>query len=170
MSEIFIRRIQEADSLWVRALLSERWGTPLVASLSGLHDASTLDGFIAEAAGPPGEENKNAPLLGLTTYRVHEQECEVVTLDSLRSGLGIGTRLLETVVVEAREQRCRRLWVITTNDNLPALRFYQRRGWDLVAVHRDAVTEARATVKPQISLLGLDGIPLRHALELEYLL
>lgn len=170
MPDIVLRRKQAADKAQVRALLTERWGAPLVASLSGLHDASTLDGFIAEAAGAPRGENTDALMLGLTTYRIHEQECEVVTLDSTRSGLGIGTQLLNAVVAEARKQRCSRLWVMTTNDNLPALRFYQRRGWDLVAVHRNAVTEARATVKPQISLLGLDGIPLRHALELEYLL
>lgn len=66
----------------------------------------------------------------------------------------------------ARREGARRLWLITTNDNTIALRFYQRRGFDLVALHRDAVTRARAELKPSIPL-EIDGIPLRHELELE---
>ena len=61
---------------------------------------------------------------------------------------------------------CRRLWLITTNDNLPALRFYQRRGFVLAALHRDAIAASRR-LKPQIPLLGLDNIPIRDELELE---
>ncbi|MBK9123270.1 MAG: GNAT family N-acetyltransferase, partial [Chloroflexi bacterium] len=59
-----------------------------------------------------------------------------------------------------------RLWLITTNDNLDALRFYQKRGWHLVAVHRDALNESRR-LKPQIPIIGMDGIPLRDEIELE---
>ena len=63
----------------------------------------------------------------------------------------------------------RRLWLITTNDNTSALRFYQRRGWDLVTVHRDAVDESRR-LKPQIPQTGDDDIPIKHELELELVL
>jgi RimJ/RimL family protein N-acetyltransferase len=59
-----------------------------------------------------------------------------------------------------------RVWLITTNDNTAALRFYQRLGFDLVALHRDAVDAARS-IKPSIPLVGNDGIPIRHELELE---
>lgn len=156
-----IRARMAADEAWARALLAERWGSTLVACLSGLHDAALLDGFVAELDGTPA---------GLVAYRVDGDACEVVTLDSLMPGRGIGTALLVAVADAARSRGCRRLWLTTTNDNLPALRFYQQRGWDLVAVHRDAVTRWRQTVKPRISELGLDGIPLRHALELELLL
>jgi hypothetical protein len=55
---------------------------------------------------------------------------------------------------------------VTTNDNAPAIRFYQRRGWDLVALHRDAVNESRR-LKPEIPATGVDGIPIRHELEFE---
>jgi hypothetical protein len=46
------------------------------------------------------------------------------------------------------------------------LRFYQRYGFDLVGVHRNAVAGSRA-LKPSIPEIGLDGIPIRHELELE---
>jgi hypothetical protein len=59
-----------------------------------------------------------------------------------------------------------RLWLITSNDNLNAIRFYQRRGMRLTAVHRGAIDEARQ-IKPSIPLIGEHGIPIHDELELE---
>jgi GNAT superfamily N-acetyltransferase len=146
------------DEAWARTTLTEHWGSPMAACLSGLHDASVLEGFIAEADGASA---------GLLTYRIVDDECEVVTLHSITPGVGAGTALLDAAADLARGRGCRRVWLTTTNDNLHALRFYQRRGWDLVALHHDAVTKQRRTVKPTIPELGNDSIPLRHALELE---
>ena len=67
---------------------------------------------------------------------------------------------------QARLEGCRRVWLITTNDNCTALRFYQRREFDMVAFYRDAVREVRR-LKGEIPDLGLDNIPLRHEIELE---
>ncbi len=58
------------------------------------------------------------------------------------------------------------VWLITTDANLHALRFYQRRGLVLAALHRNAVEAARR-IKPEIPLIGNDGIPIRDELELE---
>jgi GNAT superfamily N-acetyltransferase len=96
------------------------------------------------------------------TYRIDGRECE---LDSAREGAGAGTALVDAVAQAARVAGAIRLWLITTNDNLPALRFYQRYGFDPVAVHRDAVARSR-TLKPSIPQIRLDGIPIRHELEL----
>jgi len=74
--------------------------------------------------------------------------------------------MLEAVAAVAREEGCRRVWLITTNDNLRALRFYQRRGFHLVAMHPNALARSRE-LKPSIPEIGLDGIPLRDELELE---
>jgi ribosomal protein S18 acetylase RimI-like enzyme len=79
---------------------------------------------------------------------------------------GVGSALLERVAAEARSRSCRRLWLITTNDNLNALGFYQRRGLRLVALRRDAIAEARK-LKPEISAVGAQGIPIRDDIELE---
>jgi hypothetical protein len=56
--------------------------------------------------------------------------------------------------------------LVTTNDNLNALRFYQKRGFVLVAVHRNALEVSRK-LKPEIPLVGMDSIPLRDEIELE---
>lgn len=93
-------------------------------------------------------------------------DCEIVTLDSLNPGIGIGTALLDAVEDRARQAHCTRLSITTTNDNLNALRFYQKRGFLLVAVYRNAVDVARK-LKPQIPLIGRDGIPVHDEIELQ---
>lgn len=89
-----------------------------------------------------------------------------MTLDSLRLNVGAVTELIAAVRQTAVQAGCRRLWVITTNDNTAALRFYQKRGFCPAALHRDAVARSRQ-IKPAIPLIGNDGIPIRDEIELE---
>lgn len=146
-----------ADREWVERFVVDRWGAPTVAGHGVVYRVADLPGYYAAA----GEAR-----IGLVTYHVGAHGCEVVSLDSVRPNLGVGTMLIEAVVAEARSQGCARVWLITTNDNLHALGFYQRRGFVLVAVHRGAVERARQ-LKPQIPLIGSDGIPIRDEIELE---
>jgi DNA-3-methyladenine glycosylase I len=104
--------------------------------------------------------------IGVACYTVTGDTCEIVVQVSLHRGKGVGTGLVNAVQTKAEQQRCRRLLVYTTNDNLDALRFYQRRGFEIVAVHRNAMSKIRQ-VKPQVPLVGANGIPLRDMIELE---
>ena len=106
---------------------------------------------------------------GALTYEVRDGQMEAVTVDAFVDGVGAGTALIDAAAEEARRQGCRRLWLITTNDNTNALRFYQRRGMRLAALHRDAIAESRR-LKPEIPETGADGIPIRDELELELVL
>jgi ribosomal protein S18 acetylase RimI-like enzyme len=106
-------------------------------------------------------------LLGLLTYVPAPPRCEVLTLHVEEQWRGLGTALIEAATHRAAEAGCARLWVITTNDNVDALRFYQRRGFRLVALHAGAVDDSRARLKPEIPPLGEYGIPLRDEIELE---
>jgi ribosomal protein S18 acetylase RimI-like enzyme len=145
---------------WASDILKESWGAPLVVSRGRLHDASKLPGYVAVQGAEP---------VGLTTYHIVRDECELVTLNSLRPKLGIGSALVAAVKEKAVNAGCRRVWLITTNDNTPAIRFYQQRGFRLVALHIDALEESRR-LKPQIPLVGEDGIPIRDELEFEIIL
>ena len=91
---------------------------------------------------------------------------EVVTINALTPGAGVGRALMDAARAKALEVGARRVWLITTNDNTRAVRFYQRWGMDLAALHHDGVTTSRA-VKPSIPLTGYDEIPIRHELELD---
>ncbi|MFQ5805821.1 MAG: GNAT family N-acetyltransferase [Phycisphaerae bacterium] len=155
-----IRPSQADDRRWIVRLLVKRWHSTEIVTRGRTHRADRLPGFVAEVERQP---------VGLLTYHITAGQCEIVSLDSLRAGSGIGTALLDAVRAAARVAGCRRMWLITTNDNRAALRFYQKRGWRLVAIHRDALAEARR-LKPEIPPTGIDGIPLRDELELQILL
>jgi GNAT superfamily N-acetyltransferase len=155
-----IRPIRSEDREWVARLLTSRWGTPLIVHRRAAHSAELLPGFLAEI----GDER-----VGLITYAIEGEECEIVTLDSLLEGQGVGSGLLEALIQKAHELACRRIWLITTNDNLKAQTFYQNRGFRVVGVDHGAVAEARKR-KPWIPQFGLNGVPIEHEIRMEKLL
>lgn len=106
-------------------------------------------------------------IAGVLTYDIVGEECELLTLHCDEQWSGIGTQLLEELVAAARAAGCRRLRVVTTNDNIDALRFYQRRGFRLARLRPGAVDRSRRTLKPGIPDVGLHQIPLRDELELD---
>jgi GNAT superfamily N-acetyltransferase len=153
-----VRPLSEEDRPWADQVEIESWGEAMVARLGELVDPRRLPGFVASIDSDP---------VGLVTYAVRGDECEVVSIRSLREGQGVGRALLDAVRDAALAAGCRRLWLITTNNNLRALAVYQRWGMDLVALHRNAVSEARTRLKPSIPERDADGIPIAHELELE---
>ena len=155
---IAIRSAAAADRRWLAGAVAEGWGSRRIASRGRLtDDASRLPGLVAE---------RDGRRLGFALLRRDRDEMEVVALLSLVVREGVGSALLRAAEAQARRDGCGRLWLVTTNDNLDALRFYQRRGWEWVALHRDAVVESRR-LKPEIPELGAYGIPIRHELEFE---
>jgi predicted acetyltransferase len=158
MSDITLTPITANDHDWIAHFAKERWGDDLMVGHDTIYHISRLPGFVARAR----EE-----AVGLVTYHMQNKACEIVSIDSIRPGLGIGTLLLNAVKKITYQHGCTRLWLITTNDNLNALRFYQKRGFVLVAVHPNAIERARK-VKPQIPLIGDEGIPIRDEIELEW--
>jgi GNAT superfamily N-acetyltransferase len=158
-SRFVVRSLEDTDRDWVIRFTKEHWGADYVVAHGVVYHPHELSGFAA--VDPSGH------IVGLVTYSVQRSECEIVTLNSVSQGVGVGTALLNAVKAVALKARCSRLWLITTNDNLRALGFYQRRGYELVAVHRGAVDFSRK-LKPSIPLVSPDGIPMRDEIELEY--
>ena len=157
---IHILALQPSDAARVRGLIIAHWGDEIVVVHGQVYRPHQHPGFFAWV---------NEELAGLITYRLEGDSCEILTLDSYLPGQGIGTRLIAAVRQAARAAGCRRLWLITTNDNLHAIGFYQKRGFQLAAVHPGAVNRARQ-VKPSIPLIGENGIPLRDEIEFEEIL
>jgi N-acetylglutamate synthase-like GNAT family acetyltransferase len=152
-----IREITSDDTQWIRSILTEHWGSEVCITKGNKHHVDKLPGFIAET------ENEKA---GLITYNITGNECEIVTLNSLVEKEGVGTALIERVKQTARENNCKRIWLITTNDNTHALRFYQKREFTIKALYTNSMEEARK-LKPEIPLFGEDEIPIRDEIELE---
>ncbi len=157
MSDFEIVPLGDEHRAWADALIGDRWGSAVVVTRGRPHDAPRLAGFVAIRRGSPA---------GLATYAIDGAQCELVTIDSLAPGLGIGTALVGAVAGVARAAGCERLRLITTNDNLAAVRFYQKRGFHIAAIHLNALEVSRG-IKPEIPLTGIDGIPLTDEIELD---
>lgn len=160
MDQITLYPITPLDRAWVQQTLESRWGSCQIVSRGKLYQGDQLPGYIARFQDRPA---------GLVTYHLSANQCEITSLDSLFEGVGIGTFLILSVLRVAQAAACRRVWLITTNDNTPAIRFYQKRGFHLVAVYPKAVQFSR-TLKPSIPETGMDDIPIRDELEFEILL
>jgi GNAT superfamily N-acetyltransferase len=155
-----IREREDRDRAAVERFLRERFSAR-VARLGRLEDSLAQPALVAE---------RDGELAGVLTYVVEGDSCEVLTLHAAERFHGVGTALLEAVEAVARRSGCSRLWLITTNDNVDALRFYQRRGFRLAALHAGAVDDSRERLKPELPRVGEHGIDLRDELELEMFL
>ncbi|MBE2267068.1 MAG: GNAT family N-acetyltransferase [Anaerolinea sp.] len=157
---ITIETLTDDQRVWAHEIIEDNWGSTRMVSRGVLYDVTTFPGLVAVL---------DDQRVGLLTYRIEAGECEIMSLDSLVEGHGVGTALLAAVAEIARAAGCQRLVLITTNDNTHAFRFYQRRGWRLCGVRVGAVDDARR-LKPEIPLIGNDEIPIHDEIELEYCL
>jgi ribosomal protein S18 acetylase RimI-like enzyme len=148
------------DRAWARRYLVEHWGSEVQVAHGEVQRPAEHEGFVAEIEG----EREPA---GLLTFRVNgDGGFEVTSVHARIEDRGIGSVLLHAAVDAARAAGCGRLWLVTTNDNVRALGFYQRRGFRLVALRPGAVVISR-TLKPEIPFVAANGIPIRDELELE---
>ncbi|MCX6835976.1 MAG: GNAT family N-acetyltransferase [candidate division Zixibacteria bacterium] len=152
-----VRPADEHDRAWMSEII-RGWGADFIVSRGRRIYAAELPAFLAE--GNSGDK------VGLLTYEIIGDQCEVVTLDAFTKFSGVGTALMQHAIDIARAAGCRRIWLITTNDNLNAIRFYQRRGFSIAAVHINAIEYSRL-LKPSIPLIGNHGIPIRDEIEFE---
>lgn len=155
-AELQVRALRDDERAWAASVIAESWGDVVIGG-GREHRPAELPALVAEADGERA---------GLLTYAIDGDDCELVTIDALTVGGGIGGALVEALADTARAAGCARVHLITTNDNLPALRLYQRHDFVLAGVRRDAVAESRRR-KPQIPATGHAGIPIRDELELE---
>ncbi len=151
-----VRDAGPSDRGWIADFVRERWADTRIVVRGTIHDVLALDALIAETDGCP---------CGLATYVLLRDECEIITLDTVRQWGGIGTQLIERLADIAGGRGLRRLRLITTNDNLDALRFYQRREFVIHEVRVNAIEHSRR-LKPSIPRIGDHGIPIRDEIEL----
>lgn len=157
MKKFVIKPINKNDREWIIDLLTNHWISPKIVSREKIHDATKLPGFIA------WQENKP---IGLLTYCVENNECEIVTLDSLIENIGIGSSLIDTLKKITSDNRYKRLWCITTNNNQKAIQYYRNRGFKIKKVYKNAMEISRK-LKPEIPLVDNNGVSIKDEVELE---
>jgi peroxiredoxin/GNAT superfamily N-acetyltransferase len=148
-----------ADRAFLTSSLLKHFHSTTITSRGATFAAGDLPAIIAY------DRASDVPL-GALTYSLTPEGCEVVTLTSEAPGRGVGAELLAAAESVALTAKAPRLFLTTTNDNLHALGFYQRRGWRLAALHRDEMMRARRLF-PTIPLVGMNRIAMRDELELE---
>lgn len=153
---IRIRYKTDADREWIEAKLIEEWGSIMIERAGEFFDATTLETIVAERDGEPA---------GFATLLLTDDETEIMTIKAFVPGQMVGTVMLQDIVDRACQQQHRCVKVFTSNDNLDALRFYQRRGFRIENIWKDSITEARK-VKPSIPIEGQYGIPCCDEIEL----
>jgi ribosomal protein S18 acetylase RimI-like enzyme len=157
LNDFLVRSIQASDRKWITSFITSHWRSEIIVAKGRVIRPADLDGFAVFKGKDP---------VGLLTYRIEGPDCEIVTIDSTTGGSGIGTALIDAIKQRAKAKGCGRLWLITTNDNLNALRFYQKKGFQIIAVYPNALQESRK-LKAQIPMKAANGIPIRDELELE---
>lgn len=152
-----IEKISNETRNIVNQFFIDNWFSTDMSVRGEIIDATKLDGFLLQ------EDSK---IIGLATYTFFNDICEIVSLDSKRENIGIGSALLKEVEKVAVDNNCKKMRLITTNDNMKALQFYQKRGYCLSKIYPNAMDEVRK-VKPNVPVIGDNGIPLRDEIELE---
>jgi ribosomal protein S18 acetylase RimI-like enzyme len=150
---IEIRPVAVGDRGWVAATIRERWGSDIAVAHGVIHRPAELEGFVALEGSRP---------VGLLTFARDGDALEIVTIDAFEPRRGIGRTLVDAVVALGSDL----VWLITTNDNVDAQRFYEALGFRLVAVREGEVDRSRA-LKPEIPEFSDDGTPIRDELEYE---
>jgi GNAT superfamily N-acetyltransferase len=156
---IAIREKNDSDNIWLSDYLCKNWSGDFIITRGKRYTPSELRGFIAEEYGKA---------IGIGLYRIVEEKCEIILLEAFMHYRGIGTGLLNRIEEQGREEKWKRIWLITTNDNVDALRFYQRRRFVFYKLYRNAI-EASRRIKPTIPDKGNYGIAIRDEIELEYI-
>lgn len=152
-----IKTISQKNRQQINNFISSQWFSTDMVVRGEIIDMTTMDGFIMY---------DNKTIVGLVTYRLKDNECEIMSLDSLIERHGIGTALVNQVIEIAIKKKCNRVKLITTNDNINALYFYQKRGFDMVCLYHNALDTSRK-LKPSIPMFGEFNIPLKHEIELQ---
>ena len=156
MNNIEMIKVTNKNREEVNKFLMDNWYSTDIVIRGKIVDGTKVDGFIVF---------DNNRIIGLITYIIYDDVCEMVTLNSLEENKGVGTALCNKLKEVALENKCRLIRLITTNDNLNALGFYQRRGYVLTRLFSNAMEDVRKI--KNIPFIGENNIPLRDELELE---
>ena len=158
VSRYRVRSLSIPDRNWVADVLDQYWGSTRIVSRGVIHYAHELPGLMLV--------DEKDTCYGLIIFNIDQKDCQIIILNSFAEGVGVGTSLVETVIDIARKQMCDRVWLITTNDNIHAFRWWQRRGFEICAVYCNVVNDSRKK-KPEIPIIGIDDIPIRDEIEFE---
>ena len=157
MNEIIYSEIQTENRNEIRKFIKSHWGSEKIVTHSIVYYPADLNGYFAK------HHNK---IVGLVTFTTSEEKIELISLNSEIENKGIATQLIKLVEEYAVKNCIKKLALFTTNDNLNAIKFYQKRGFTHTETFYNAVDECRK-IKPEIPKLAENGIEIKDELRFE---
>jgi len=155
---MLITSINRTNRHVVNEVILNTYGSSIMQTKDKSHILNSLPGFIVI---------KNSQILGIALYDIAQKSYEIVAMTSFISNTGIGSMLLQKSIETAHHKECEKIWLVTTNDDLESLSFFQKRKFELVKIHRHSITRLREESEEEtIPIIGNHGIPLKHELEL----
>jgi ribosomal protein S18 acetylase RimI-like enzyme len=152
---VFVREATNTDRAAARELFERDFGRTRIVAFGEVMDIDQMPALVALMTDEPA---------GALAYRIHGDALHIVALatDPMWQRSGVGGQLVVEAELLARRLGLMRLVVATTNDNLPALFFYQRRGYRLTDLAANSVMTHTGR-----HVLGFGGIPVRDEVRLE---
>jgi GNAT superfamily N-acetyltransferase len=152
---VLVREATDADRAAARELFTRDFGRTKIVAFGEVMDIDSMPALVAAMY---------RDLSGALAYRLFGDALHIVALatDPMWQRSGVGGHLVAEAELLARRLKLSRLLVSTTNDNLPALYFYQRRGYRVSAMIPDSVIKH---TKQEVA--GFAGIPVRDEIQLE---
>jgi ribosomal protein S18 acetylase RimI-like enzyme len=140
------------------ALMMRHWGSHSMMIGIRVYDCAELP--LLGLFSPSGET------LAVASWAPEGDVAVLCALHALSPGQGAAIQLLDAVKAAAKASGATRLRAMLTNDNLPAMGFYQKQGFRFSGLYVEAIDHYRSVI-PTIIRTGHQDIPVRDALELE---
>ncbi|GHT98931.1 N-acetyltransferase [Spirochaetia bacterium] len=157
--EVNYREKTEEDNEIINKII-RGWGSDIIVSRGQKYTAKNTNGILAFC---------NNNVVGICLYNIVNNNCEIVLLEVFEKNKGIGTELIKKTKDISINKNCKRIWVVTSNDNIDALRFYQKCGFIMANIYINSFDKLRK-IKPEIPLIGNYNIPIRDEIELEIII
>jgi ribosomal protein S18 acetylase RimI-like enzyme len=155
MPPVMVREATDSDRAAARELFQRDFGRTRIVAFGEVMDIESMPALVAVLYAEPS---------GALAYRLLGDSLHIVALatDPMWQRSGVGGYLVAEAELIARKLKLGRIVVATTNDNLPALHFYQRRGYRMTELVASSVV---AHTHQEIA--GFAGIPVRDEIRLE---
>jgi len=142
----------------IQELVKRFWGEPEQLTFDRKFIVAELPAYLAKSG---------SDVIGFVSFAEVDYAIIVVALGILPKyqNAGVGKSLIEKVEAEAKRLGKKKLLVSTSNDDLPALAFYQHLGFQIYEVKPNVIAEKHGMV-----LKGIGGLPVRDELRLQKLL
>lgn len=139
----------------IREFVCRFWGEEIQETFNQHFEVTRLPMYVAKS----GKD-----IIGFVSFSEYQDATLIVTLgvSPQYQGAGIGKALVKKIEAHAKRNAKKRIVLSTSNDDLPALAFYQSIGFQIYQVKPNVIAEKHGKI-----IRGICGLPVRDELRLQ---